>query len=181
MHKFLLDLANDVRDVSPVLRESCLGARSLYKHLAFVQTLTRHENRVALVFDVPELPKLVIVILNKTLNAKQVVSYLQKELYAPVYERTAAASYLAVKKWNSRYRIPRRLFTRSTAYDYYLTVFKFTPNYHSWSVKHGDAFRPYFASVKPCRYVDVHQDAPKDILNVSEFISGLNTYGEFTV
>ena len=181
MHKFLLDLANDVRDVSPVLRESCLGARSLYKHLAFVQTLTRHENRVALVFDVPELPKLVIVALNKTLNAKQVVSYLQKDLHAPVYERTAAASYLAVKKWNSRYRIPRRSFTRSTAYDYYLTVFKFTPNYHSWSVKHGDAFRPYFASVKPCRYVDVHQDAPKDILNVSEFISGLNTYGEYTV
>ena len=181
MHKFLLDLANDVRDVSPVLRESCLGARSLYKHLAFVQTLTKHENRVALVFDVPELPKLVIVILNKTLNAKQVVGYLQKEPYAPVYERTAAASYLAVKKWNSRYRIPRRSFTRSTAYDYYLTVFKLTPNYHSWSVRHGDSFRAYFAATRPCRYVDTYPDAPKDILNISEFICGLNTYGEFTV
>ena len=181
MHKFLLDLANDVRDVSPILRESCLGARSLYKHLAFFQTLTKHENRVALVFDVPELPKLVIVILNKTLNAKQVASYLQKELYAPVYGRTAAASYLAVKKWNSRYRIPRRSFTRSTAYDYFLTVSKSTPNYYSWSVRHGDAFRAYFASTIPCRYVDVYPDAPKDILNVSEFICGLNTYGEFTV
>ena len=181
MHKFLLDLANDVMDVSPVLRETCLGARSLYKHLAFVQTLTKHENRVALVFDVPEMPKLVIVILNKTLNAKQVVSYLQKELYAPVYERTAAASYLAVKKWHSRYRIPRRSFTRSTAYDYYLTVFKSTPNYYSWSVRHGDAFRAYFAATRPCRYVDTYPCAPTNILNISEFISGLNTYGEFTV
>ena len=181
MHKFLLDLANSVRDVSPVLRESCLGARSLYKHLAFVQTLIQHENRIALVFDVPEIPKLVVVILNKTLNAKQVVSYLQKELHAPVYERTAAASYLAVKKWHSRYRVPRRSFTRSTAYDYYLTVFKSTPNYYSWSVRHGDAFRAYFASTRPCRYVDVYPCTPSNILNVSEFISGLSTYGEFTV
>ena len=181
MNKFLLSIANDVMDVSPVLRETFLGARSIYKHLAFVQTLTRHENRVALVFDVPEIPKLVVVILNKTLNAKQVVSNLRKELYAPVYERTAAASYLAVKKWHSRYRIPRRSFTRSTAYDYHLTVFKSTPNYYSWSVRHGDAFRAYFAATRPCRYVDVYPCAPTHILNISEFISGLNTYGEFTV
>ena len=181
MNKFLLSIANDVMDVSPVLRETFLGARSIYKHLAFVQTLTRHENRVALVFDVPEIPKLVVVILNKTLNAKQVVSNLRKELYAPVYERTAAASYLAVKKWHSSYRIPRRSFTRSTAYDYHLTVFKSTPNYYSWSVRHGDAFRAYFAATRPCRYVDVYPCAPTHILNISEFISGLNTYGEFTV
>ena len=181
MNKFLLSIANDVMDVSPVLRETFLGARSIYKHLAFVQTLTRHENRVALVFDVPEIPKLVVVILNKTLNAKQVVSNLRKELYAPVYERTAAASYLAVKKWHSRYRIPRRSFTRSTAYDYHLTVFKSTPNYYSWSVRHGDAFRAYFAATRPCRYVDVYPCAPTQILNISEFVCELNTYGEFTV
>ena len=181
MNKFLLSLANDVRDVSPVLRESCLGAKSLFKHLAFVQTLPRHENRVALVFDVPELPKLVVVLLNKTLNAKKVVSNLQKELYAPVYERVAAASYLSVKKWHGRYRIPRKSFTRSTSYDYFLTVFKSTPNYYSWSVRHGYAFRAYFAATSPCRYVDVYPDAPKDILDISEFICGLNTYGEFTV
>ena len=181
MNKYLLSISNEVRDVSPILSEACLGAKSLYKHLAFVQTLTQHENRIALVFDVPEIPKLVVVILNKTLNAKQVVSYLQKELHAPVYERTAAASYLAVKKWHSRYRIPRRSFTRSTAYDYYLTVFKSTPNYYSWAVRHGDAFRAYFASTRPCRYVDVYPDAPKNILNVSEFINGLRAYGEFTV
>ena len=181
MNKFLLSLANDVRDVSPVLRESCLGAKSLFKHLAFVQTLPKHENRVALVFDVPELPKLVVVLLNKTLNAKQVVSNLRKELYAPVYERVAAASYLAVKKWHDRYRIPRKSFTRSTSYDYFLTVSKATPNYSSWSVRHGDAFRSYFASTKPCRYVDAYPCAPENILNISEFISELVTYGEFKV
>ena len=181
MNKFLLSLANDVRDVSPVLRESCLGAKSLFKHLAFVQTLPRHENRVALVFDVPELPKLVVVLLNKTLNAKQVASHLKKELYAPVYERVAAASYLSVKKWHDRYRIPRKSFTRSTTYDYFLTVFKPTPNYSSWSVRHGDAFRAYFASTKPCRYVDVYPCAPENVLNISEFVCKLNTYGEFAV
>ena len=181
MNNFLVNLANEVRGVSPILSETCLGAKCLFKHLAFVQSLPRFENRVALVFDVPELPSLVVVVLNKTLNAKQVVSNLQKELYAPVYERVAAASYLAVKKWRGRYRIPRKSFTRSTSYNYFLTVYKSTPNYYSWSVKHGDAFRSYFASVRPCRYVDAYPDAPKDILNVSEFISGLNTYGEFTV
>ena len=182
MNNFLLNLANEVRGVSPILSETCLGAKSLFNHLAFVQSLPKHENRVALVFDVPELPSLVVVILNKPMNAKQVVGYLKKELYAPVYARVAAASYLAVKKWHSRYRIPRKTFTRSTLYDYYLTVFKSTPNYYSWSVKHSDAFRrPYFASVRPCRYVDVYPCAPKDILNISEFINELRTYGEFTV
>ena len=181
MNKYLLSISNEVRDVSPILSEACLGAKSLFKHLAFIQSLPKHENRVALVFDVPEIPKLVVVILNKPMNAKQVVSYLKKELYAPVYERVASASYLSIKKWNSRYRIPRKTFTRSTSYDYYLTVFKSTPHYYSWSVKNGDAFRPYFASVKPCRHVDVYPCAPSNILNVSEFINGLRTYGEFTV
>lgn len=181
MNKYLLSISNEVMDVSPILSEACLGAKSLFKHLAFIQSLPKHENRVALVFDVPEIPKLVVVILNKPMNAKQVVSYLKKELYAPVYERVASASYLSIKKWNSRYRIPRKTFTRSTSYDYYLTVFKSTPHYYSWSVKNGDAFRPYFASVKPCRYVDVYPCAPSNILNVSEFINGLRTYGEFTV
>ena len=181
MNKYLLSISNEVRDVSPILSETCLGAKSLFKHLAFIQSLTKHENRVALVFDVPEIPKLVVVILNKPMNAKQVVGYLKKELYAPVYERVASASYLSVKKWHSRYRIPRKTFTRSTSYDYYLTVFKSTPHYYSWSVKHGDAFRPYFAAIKPCRYIDVYPCAPSNILNVSEFINGLRTYGEFTV
>ena len=181
MNKYLLSISNEVMDVSPVLSEACLGAKSLFKHLAFIQSLPKHENRVALVFDVPEIPKLVVVILNKPMNAKQVVGYLNKELYAPVYERVASASYLAIKKWNSRYRIPRKTFTRSTSYDYYLTVLKPTPHYYCWSVKHGDAFRPYFAAVKPCRYVDVYPCAPLNILNVSEFINGLRTYGEFTV
>ena len=180
MKKLLVDIANEVRDVSPILRETCLGAKSLFRHLAFVQTLSGRENRVALVFDVPEIPKLIIVLLNKTLNAKQVVSHLNKDLYAPVYVRVATASYLAVKKWHNRYRIPRRTFTRSTTYDYYLTVSKPTPNYISWSVRHGDAFRAYFAVTSPCRYVDVYPCAPENVLNVSEFISGLTTYGEFT-
>ena len=148
---------------------------------AFVQTLPGQENRVALVFDVPEIPKLVIVLLNKTLNAKQVVSYFNKDLYAPTYVRVAAASYLSVKKWHGRYRIPRKSFTRSTTYDYYLTVSKPTPNYISWSVRHGDAFRAYFAATRPCRYVDVYPCTPENVLNVSDFISGLTTYGEFTV
>ena len=181
MKKLLVDIANEVRDVSPILRETCLGAKSLFRHLAFVQTLSGQENRVALVFDVPEIPKLVIVLLNKTLNAKQVVSHLNKDLYTPSYVRVAAAAYLAVKKWHNRYRIPRRTFTRSTTYDYYLTVSKPTPNYISWSVKHGDAFRAYFAATSPCRYVDVYPCAPENVLNVSDFISGLTTYGEFTV
>ena len=181
MNNFLIDLANNVREISPILSETCLGAKSLFKHLAFVQSLTKHENRVALVFDVPEIPKLVVVVLNKPMNAKQVVGYLKKDLYTPVYERVASASYLSVKKWHSRYRIPRKSFTRSTSYDYYLTVFKSTPHYYSWSVKHGDAFRPYFASTRPCRYVDVYPCTPSNILNVSEFINGLRTYGEFTV
>ena len=181
MKKLLVDIANEVRDVSPILRETCLGAKSLFRHLAFVQTLSGRENRVALVFDVPEIPKLIIVLLNKTLNAKQVVSHLNKDLYAPVYVRVATASYLAVKKWHNRYRVPRKSFTRSTTYDYYLTVSKPTPNYISWSVKHGDAFRAYFAVTSPCRYVDVYPCAPENVLNVSEFISGLTTYGEFTV
>ena len=180
MKKLLVDIANEVRDVSPILRETCLGAKSLFRHLAFVQTLSGRENRVALVFDVPEIQKLIIVLLNKTLNAKQVVSHLNKDLYAPVYVRVATASYLAVKKWHNRYRIPRRTFTRSTTYDYYLTVSKPTPNYISWSVKHGDAFRAYFAVTSPCRYVDVYPCAPENVLNVSDFISGLTTYGEFT-
>lgn len=181
MDKMLITIANGVLDVSPVLRESCLGAKSLFKHLAYVQSLPRHENRVALVFDVPQLPYLVIVILNATLNAKKVVGSLQKELHAPVYERVAAAAYLAVKKWHDRYRIPRRTFTRSTTYDYYLTVAKPTPNYGSWSVRHGDAFRAYFASTKPCRYVEVYPCAPDNTLNIYEFIGGLSTYGEFKV
>ena len=181
MKKLLVDIANEVRDVSPILRETCLGAKSLFRHLAFVQTLSGRENRVALVFDVPEIPKLIIVLLNKTLNAKQVVSHLNKDLYAPVYVRVATASYLAVKKWHNRYRVPRKSFTRSTTYDYYLTVSKPTPNYISWSVRHGDAFRAYFAATSPCRYVDVYPCAPENVLNVSEFISGLTTYGEFTV
>ena len=181
MNKLLLTIANGVLDVSPVLRETCLGAKSLFKHLAYVQSLPRHENRVALVFDVPQLPYLVIVILNTTLNAKKVVASLQKELHAPVYERVAAAAYLAVKNWHDRYRIPRITFTRSVTYDYYLTVVKQTPNYGSWSVRHGDAFRAYFASTKPCRYVEVHPSAPDNILNISEFIAGLSTYGEFKV
>ena len=181
MNKFLLSIANDVWDISPVLRESCLGAKSLFKHLAFVQSLPKHENRVALVFDVPERPYLIIIITNKTLNAKQIVSNLRKELYAPVYERVAAASYLAVKKWHGRYRIPRKSFARSKSYDYFLTVSKTTPNYSSWSVRHGDAFRSYFASTKPCRYVDAYPCAPENILNISEFISELVTYGEFKV
>ena len=181
MNKLLLTIANGVLDVSPVLRETCLGAKSLFKHLAYVQSLPKHENRVALVFDVPQLPYLVIVILNTTLNAKKVVGSLQKELHAPVYERVAAAAYLAVKNWHDRYRIPRITFTRSVTYDYYLTVVKQTPNYGSWSVRHGDAFRAYFASTKPCRYVEVHPSAPDNILNISEFIAGLSTYGEFKV
>ena len=181
MNNFLIDLANNVREISPILSEACLGAKSLFKHLAFIQSLPKHENRVALVFDVPEIPKLVVVGLKKPTNAKQVVGYLKKELYAPVYERVASASYLSVKKWHSRYRIPRKSFTRSTSYDYYLTVSKSTPHYDSWSVKHGDAFRPYFASTRPCRSVDVYPCAPSNILNVSEFINGLRTYGEFTV
>ena len=181
MKKLLVDIANEVRDVSPILRETCLGAKSLFRHLAFVQTLSGQENRVALVFDVPEIPKLVIVLLNKTLNAKQVVSHLNKDLYAPSYVRVAAAAYLAVKKWHNRYRIPRRTFTRSTTYDYYLTVSKPTSNYISWSVRHGDAFRAYFASTKPCRYVDAYPCAPENTLNISEFISELSTYGEFKV
>ena len=180
MKKLLVDIANEVRDVSPILRETCLGAKSLFRHLAFVQTLSGRENRVALVFDVPEIPKLIIVLLNKTLNAKQVVSHLNKDLYAPVYVRVATASYLAVKKWHNRYRVPRKSFTRSTTYDYYLTVSKPTPNYISWSVRHGDAFRAYFAVTSPCRYVDVYPCAPENVLNVSDFISGLTTYGEFT-
>ena len=181
MKKLLVDIANEVRDVSPILRETCFGAKTLFRHLAFVQTLPGQENRVALVFDVPEIPKLVIVLLNKTLNAKQVVSHLNKDLYAPSYVRVAAASYLAVRKWHGRYRIPRRTFTRSTTYDYYLTVSKPTPNYISWSVRHGDAFRAYFAATSPCRHVDVYPCTPENVLNVSDFISGLTTYGEFTV
>ena len=181
MNKFLLSISDGVLDVSPVLRETCLGAKSLFKHLAYVQSLPRHKNRVALVFDVPERPYLVIVILNKTLNAKQIVSNLRKELYAPVYERVAAASYIAVKMWPDRYKIPRRTFTRSTSYDYFLTVDKPTPNYGSWSVRHGDAFRAYFASTKPCRYVEVYPCTPYNTLNISEFIEGLSTYGEFKV
>lgn len=181
MKKLLVDIANEVRDVSPILRETCLGAKCLFRHLAFVQTLSGQENRVALVFDVPEIPKLVIVLLNKTLNAKQVVSHLNKDLYAPSYVRVSRSGYLATKKWHSRYRIPRKTFTRSTSYNYYLTVFKDTPNYRKWSVKHGDAFRAYFAATSPCRYVDVYPCAPENVLNVSDFISGLTTYGEFTV
>ena len=181
MKKFLVDIANEVRDVSPTLRGTYLGAKSLFRHLAFVQTLSGYENRVALVFDVPELPKLVIVLLNKTLNAKQVTSHLNKDLYAPVYVRVSAAAYLAVKKWHNRYRIPRKSFTRSTSYQYYLTVSKDTPNYRKWSVKHGDSFRAYFAATRPCRYVDAYPCAPENVLNVSDFISGLTTYGEFTV
>ena len=181
MKKLLVDIANEVRDVSPILRETCLGAKSLFRHLAFVQTLSGHENRVALVFDVPEIPKLIIVLLNKTLNAKQVVSHLNKDLYAPSYVRVAAAAYLAVKKWHGRFRVPRRTFTRSTTYDYYLTVSKPTPNYISWSAWHGDAFRAYFASTKPCRYVEAYPCAPENTLNISEFICGLRTYGEFKV
>ena len=180
MKKFLVDIANEVRDVSPILRETCLGAKSLFKNLAYVQSLPRYQNRVALVFDVPKIPKLVIVLLNKTLNAKQVVSHLNKALYAPSYVRVAAAAYLAVKKWHGRYRILRRTYTGST-YVYYLTVSKPTPNYISWSVRHGDAFRAYFAATSPCRYVDVHPWTPENVLNVSDFISGLTTYGEFTV
>ena len=181
MDKTLLTIANGVLDVSPVLRESCLGAKSLFKNLAYVQSLPRCQNRVALVFDVTQLPYLVVVILNTTLNAKKVVSSLQKELYAPVYVRVSAAAYLAAKKWHNRYRIPRRTFTRSTTYDYYLTVSKPTPNYISWSVRHGDAFRAYFAATSPCRYVDVYPCTPENVLNVSDFISGLTTYGEFIV
>ena len=181
MKKLLVDIANEVRDVSPILRETCLGAKSLFRHLAFVQTLSGQENRVALVFDVPELPKLVIVLLNKTLNAKQVASHLNKDLYAPVYVRVSAAAYLAAKKWHNRYRIPRKSFTRSTSYQYYLTVLKHTPNYRKWSVKHGDSFRAYFAATSPCRYVDAYPCAPENVLNVSDFISGLTTYGEFTL
>ena len=181
MNKHLVDIANEVRDVSPILRESFLVAKSLFRHLAFVQTLSGQENRVALVFDVPEIPKLIIVLLNKPLNAKQVVSHLNKDLYAPSYVRVAAASYLAVKKWYDRYRIPRKTFTRSTSYQYYLTVLKDTPNYRKWSVRHGDAFRAYFAVTSPCRYVDVYPCTPEIVLNVSDFISGLTTYGEFTV
>ena len=181
MDKTLLNIANGVLDVSPVLRDSCLGAKSLFKNLAYVQSLPRGQNRVALVFDVAQLPYLVVVILNTTLNAKKVVSSLQKELYAPVYVRVAAAAYLAVKKWHGRFRVPRRTFTRSTTYDYYLTVSKPTPNYISWSAWHGDAFRAYFASTKPCRYVEAYPCAPENTLNISEFICGLRTYGEFKV
>lgn len=181
MDKVLTTIANGVLDVSPVLRETCLGAKGLFKHLAYVQSLPRHENRVALVFDVPQLPYINIVILNTPLNAKKVVSSLQKELHALVYVRVAAAAYLAVKKWHDRYRIPRITHARSTTYDYYLTVSKPTPNYISWSVRHGDAFRAYFASTKPCRFVEVHPSAPENVLNVSDFISGLTTYGEFRV
>jgi hypothetical protein len=179
--KLLVDIANEVRDVSPILRETCLGAKSLFRYLAFVQTLSGQENRVALVFDVPEIQKLVIVLLNKTLNAKQVTSHLNKDLYAPSYVRVSAAAYIAVKYWHDRYRIPRKTFTRSTSYQYYLTVSKETPNYRMWSVKHGDAFRAYFAATSPCRYVDAYPCAPENVLNVSDFISGLTTYGEFTV
>ena len=181
MKKLLVDIANEVRDVSPILRETCLGAKSLFKNLAYVQSLPRSQNRVALVFDVTQLPYLVVVILNTPLTAKKVVSSLQKELYAPVYVRVAAASYLAARKWHGRYRIPRRTFTRSTTYDYYLTVSKPTPNYISWSVRHGDAFRAYFAATSPCRHVDVYPCTPENTLNISEFISELSTYGEFKV